>query len=203
MNERADLIVNLRQIDRDLDRVEAVWLLFEKSTKDFGDEQGAFVDLVNESGIGTMFSMMQTILLHDCIAAICRITDHSGPNRVTLLGAMAHANSLYASERSSELAPISQALKTIRHSTEMDSLRRFRDQHIAHTLSGDSFDTQHKAIPVVAAQISGVVGALYSMCGGSRWIGQASKAVQDERARRFWGYLEMGMKHAHNPMANG
>jgi hypothetical protein len=194
LSETGELIADLRKIDTDLDRIESAWLLFVKSAKDFGNEQEPFIELLNHHGIGSQLNFVQMILLHDCVAAICRILDHNDEHRVTLRRAMIRANKQFGASHKVEVAPISASEKALRTSSEIESLRKFRNQYIGHTLQLDPIDVPHEIIPLVARQISEIVVSLYALTGVARWIGQTSLPVKTERAERFWRFLERGME---------
>jgi hypothetical protein len=193
LSTHAELISDLRQIDVELDRVESAWLLFLKSTKDFSEDQDTLLDLVTGSELVEQFELVQMILLHDCVATLSRVMDEPRTNRVTLKGAMSHANLLYA-ERRIELRPISKKLGAIQTSAEMQSLRRFRDRYVGHNLKEAIPDTKHASIPFVADRISSVVNDLFSLGEATRWIGQTSRGRKTVASENFWSCFELGMK---------
>ena len=186
---------DLRTIDFEVDRALHSWTIFHESVLKFEAQQSSLIDEINALEIGHTFNHIQMVLLHDCVACICRVTDQHKADRITLDSIAFDLRAIYSKSEPQKIREFDAMRKSILKSKDLSDLRTFRNNELGHTLRLETPPTTYAAIPNLIVPISGLLGGAFFLFGYPRWIGQPRERSFEKSAQRFWARIERGLKN--------
>ena len=183
----------LRTLDWELIHAQKSWILFENSTKQFGEDQSWFLECIKANGIDEPVDHVQVIALHNVVATLCRLYDAPGSDRTCLAQVLETLTHEYGGSSKVELEKISGQREVAFHSDAFRELRNFRNSNIGHKLK-ETAPATYKYIPQIIFETSDMLAKMFEIANLSRWIGQPTVAGIDRRAKKFWAMLEKSIR---------
>lgn len=186
------LINDLRTINHEVERAHHSWIVFWQSMREMGAGYDKIIQAFDSRDIGPTVNHIQVVLLHDCVAGICRVTDEHRPDRVTLNSVMRQLRSEFATGQPEGLKILDDKRRAIAKSEYLAELRVIRNVYIGHLLREEPPPTTYYSIPQLIDGLTGFLEASFQLCGDARWIGQMTSKKKTKLATEFWDCLEAG-----------
>lgn len=198
-----DLIKDLRKINDEVERAYHSWSIFWQSKREMEPQYDDLIAAFDSRKIGPTVNHVQMVLLHDCVATICRVTDQNWPDRVTIDSVMLQLRPIHKDRRADELKAVEEKRKAVIKHNSLAELRVFRNSEIGHSLRQEPPATAYHSIPVLIDQLFDFLDATFKLCGDARWIGQMTTKKMNSLASEFWNCVELGAQIRSDRSTNG